>query len=138
MAGAPMKDTAESPPFTIGRIAVVEGDRSVAEMLHTFFRVMGIEAVVVAPGECPPEGIAATVCRLGPQAVVLDGDLPNLRALDIARAIRASEPALPIVLTARNPAAAPSVAGFTIARRPTERFEELLDLLEVVLEDVEG
>ena len=130
----PIKDTAEPSPFTIGRIAVVVEDRAVAEMLHTFFRVMGIETVVVSPGEGPPEAVAGSICRVSPQAVVLDGDLPNLHAMDIARAIRIAAPTLPIILTTRNPAAAPPIAGLTIARRPTERFEELLDLLEVVLE----
>ena len=133
----PGKNTAEPSPFTIGRIAVVEEDRSVAEMLHTFFRVMEIQAVVIAPGEEPADAVAASVCRVSPQAVVLGGDLPNLRALDIARAIRAADPVLPIVLTTRDPGGALPLKGLTIARRPTERFEELLDLLEVVL-DTEG
>lgn len=129
----PRKDTAEPSPFTIGRVAVVEEDRSVAEMLHTFFRVMGIEAVVISPRGLAAEAVAASVCRVSPQAVVLGGDVPNLRALDIARAIRAAAPGLPIVLTTRDAVAVPPQPGITIASRPTERFEELLHLLEVVL-----
>lgn len=125
------------PPFTIGVIAVVESDRPAAEMLHTFFRLMEIDAVVIPPGEQPAEAVAATVCRLAPQAVLLDWDLPDLRALDIAREIRAAAPALVIVFTTRHPGAgAPPIERATITRRPGERFEELLFLLEVVLEAV--
>jgi DNA-binding response OmpR family regulator len=134
-----MKDTAAPPPFTIGIIAVVESDQPAAEMLHTFFRLMEIEAVMVSPCEQPAETVAATICRAAPQAVVVDFDLPDLLALEIATAIRAAAPALPLIFTTRRPTAFVSaVDGASFTRRPGERFEELLVLLEAVLETVDG
>ncbi|HKO56526.1 MAG TPA: response regulator [Thermoanaerobaculia bacterium] len=132
-----MKNTAEAPPFTIGRVAVVEQDRSAAEMLHTFLRLMDIESVVIPPAEGAPEVMAATICRERVDAVLLDFDLPDLRALEIASRIRVMRPALPIILTTRNPdAALPPIEAVALTRKPSERFEELLRLMEVLLEQM--
>ncbi|HEV7922749.1 MAG TPA: response regulator [Thermoanaerobaculia bacterium] len=130
-----MKNTAEAPPFSIGRVAVVEGDRTAAEMLHMFFRLMDIESVVIPPAEGAEEATAATICREGVDAVLLDFDLPNLRALEIASRIRVIQPFLPIILTTRNPASVlPPLEAVALTRKPNERFEELLRLMEVLLE----
>jgi DNA-binding response OmpR family regulator len=133
-----MKNTAEPPPFTIGRVAVVETDPAAAEMLHTFFRLMDIESVLIPPAEATPEVTAATVCRERFDAVLLDFDLPDLHALEIASRIRVLQPALPIILTTRNPdATLPTIEAVALTRKPAERFEELLRLMEVLLEQVE-
>lgn len=132
-----MKDTAETPPFSIGRVAVVEGDRTAAEMLHMFFRLMDIDSVVVPPCEDAEEATAATICRERVDAVLLDFDLPNLRALEIASRIRVIQPHLPIILTTRNPdAELPPIEAVALTRKPNERFEELLRLMEVLLEQL--
>jgi CheY-like chemotaxis protein len=132
-----MKDTAEAPPFSIGRVAVVEGDRTAAEMLHMFFRLMDIESVVIPLLEDAPEATAATICRAPVDAVLLDFDLPNLRALEIASRIRVIQPHLPIILTTRNAdAVPPPIEAVALTRKPTDRFEELLRLMEVLLEQL--
>lgn len=110
--------------YTIRRVAVIEGDRASAEMLHTFFRLMEVECALVRPD---PDAVP-TLRRLHPDIVVLDLDLPHLRALEIAREIRD----LPLVLlTDRGPQKA--VLGAPVMRKPHDEFEELLRLFEVML-----
>jgi len=97
-------------------------------MLHTFFRLMELECSLVRAGfEAVP-----TLRRLRPDVVILDLDLPHLQALEIARGIRSFEPGLPVVLlTDREP----EMVAFDapVLRKPHDRFEELLGLLEVML-----
>src|SRR5688572_29126569 len=111
--------------FTIRRVAVVEGNRTAGEMLHTFFRLMELECSLVHAGrETVP-----TLRRLQPDVLILDLDLPHLQALDIARGIRSFEPGLPVVLlTDRDP----ELVAFDapVLRKPHDQFEELLGLLE--------
>ena len=97
-------------------------------MLHMFFRLMELECSLV-----PPDSEAApTVRRLRPNVVILDLDLPDLRALDIAREVRRTRLAPPIIfLTEREPLRIPLDAP--AIRKPRDRFEELLGLLEIVL-----
>ena len=114
--------------FSTRHVAVVEQDRTAAEMLHTFFRLMELDCSLV-PAD---SGAVATIRRLQPDVVILDLDLPNLRALEIARAIRIHRPLLPIVfLTEDAPDSLPFDAP--VLPNPHDRFEELLALLEVVL-----
>jgi CheY-like chemotaxis protein len=114
--------------FTIHRVAVVEGNRTAGEMLHTFFRLMELECSLVRAGQ---EAVP-TLRRLRPDVVILDLDLPHLRALEIARGIRTWEPELPVVLlTDREPELVPFDAP--VVRKPYDRFEELLGLLELML-----
>lgn len=113
--------------FTTRRVVVVEGDRGDAEMLHMFFRLMEVECCLVQPDF----DAVATIRRLRPDVLILDLDLPDLRALDIARALGGT----PIILlTNREPELAPIDAP--VMRKPGARFEELLRLFEMVL-DVE-
>ncbi|HKR64782.1 MAG TPA: response regulator [Thermoanaerobaculia bacterium] len=121
-----MKHSPELELFTTRRVALVDGDREAAEMLHMFFRLMELECSLIAPDfDAVP-----TVRRLRPDILILDFDLPDLRALDIARESRLFLPHLPIIfLTDADPAPLPD----PILRKPHGKFEELLRLFEVVL-----
>ena len=93
-------------------------------MLHTFFCVMELECSVVRPDR----DVIPTLRRLGPDVLILDLDLPDLRALEIARELRA----FPIILlTSRDPQLVPIDAP--VMRKPGDEFEELLRLFELVL-----
>jgi len=123
-----MQHSADSPLFTT-RIAVVEGDRSTAEMLHMFFRLMEFEIALAAADFSAID----TIRRVAPAVVLLDLDLPNLRALELAREIRASCEGVGIIfMTSGDGLEAPE--GAIVVPKPAQRFEELLSLFEVVLE----
>ncbi len=114
--------------FTTRRVAVVDGDRRAAEMLHTFFRLMEVECALVPPGS----DVVATVRRQRPDVLILDLDLPNLRALEIASEVRITARTLPIIfLTDQEPELLP-IEG-PVMRKPFDRFEELLRLFELML-----
>ncbi|HEX8155187.1 MAG TPA: response regulator [Thermoanaerobaculia bacterium] len=126
-----MKDSPESAVFSTRRIALVEGDRTAAEMLHTFFRLMDLEPSLVEPDE----RAIATIRRLAPDVVLLDADLPNLRAVEIALeltdAVEGHEPPAIIFLTSRD--SADVLADCAVVKKPT-RYEDCLALMEVLLE----
>jgi DNA-binding response OmpR family regulator len=105
-------------------VALVEGDRDAAEMLHTFFLLMELECSLVRPDS----NAVPTVRRLAPDVLILDLDLPDLRALEIARELR---PIPTILLTSLEPQLLP--VGPPVMRKPRDRFEELLRLFEMVL-----
>ena len=110
--------------FSTRRVALVQGDRRAAEMLHMFFRVMELECTIIRPDA----DVIPTLRRLAPDILILDLDLPDLRALDIARELRA----FPIILlTSRDPQLVPIDAP--VMRKPDGVFEELLRLFEMVL-----
>jgi len=113
--------------FTTRRVVVVEGDREAAEMLHMFFRLMELECSLVRP----ELDTAATVRRLHPDVLILDLDLPDLRALDIAREVRRGHSSLPIIFLSERDVSLPLDAP--VMRKPRDRFEELLKLFELVL-----
>ena len=121
-----MQHSADSPLFTT-RIAVVESDRSTAEMLHTFFRLMEFEIALVEPDS----GAADTIRRFAPAVVLLDFDLPDLRALELAREIREQCEGAAVIFTTARGARVPDCV---VVPKPGKKFEELLQLLEVVLE----
>lgn len=124
----PVKHSPELELFTTRRVVVVDGDRQAAEMLHTFFRLMELDCSLVPPGN----DVVPTVRRQQPDVLILDLDLPDLRALDIAIAVRRSDHQLPIIfLTDDEPQLLP-VEG-PVMRKPRDRFEELLRLFELVL-----
>ena len=113
--------------FTTRRVVVVDADRETAEMLHTFFRLMELDCSLVPPGsEAVP-----TVRRQHPDILILDLDLPDLRALEIASAVRRSIPHLPIIYLTDETPELPRVEG-PVVRRP-RAFEDLLGLFELVL-----
>ncbi len=97
-------------------------------MLHTFFRLMELDCSLV-----PPDFNAVpTLRRLSPDVLILDLDLPDLRALDIARELRRTRANLPMIfLTDAPPQSLPFDAP--VLPKPHDRFEELLHLLELVL-----
>lgn len=116
--------------FTTRHVAVVEGDRAAAEMLHMFFRLMELECSLVSHGS---EAIP-TLSRLQPDILLLDLDLPDLRAIEIARGIRTRLPELAIVfLSDARPLPLVSFNAPVVAK-PHGRFEEMLRLFEKVLE----
>ena len=106
------------------RVAIVERDRNDAEMLHSFLRLIGIDAAVVEPDS----DAVATICREEPELVVVDLDLPDLRALELAREIGFFLPSAGIVFSTRRPVDRPSVV-----RKPYVSVEEMLRLAEMVL-----
>ncbi|MFP5247453.1 MAG: response regulator [Thermoanaerobaculia bacterium] len=123
-----MKHSPELELFTTRRVALVEGNRVAAEMLHTFFRLMELDCSLIAADS----DVFATVRRLRPDVLILDLDLPDLRALEIAREIRAIRDDLPIILlTDRDP----ELVAFDapVLRKPHDSFEDLLRLFEIVL-----
>ena len=119
--------------FTTRHVAIVEGDRRAAEMLHTFFRLMELDCSLIAPDfQAVP-----TLRRLRPDVLLLDLDLPDLRALEIAREISRAKPPVPIIfMTESHPEMVPFDAP--VLRKPRDRFEELLRLFELVLRFEEG
>lgn len=120
----PLKHSPALEMFSTRRVALLVGDRDSAEMLHMFFRLMELECSLIRPDF----RAVATVRRLHPDVLILDLDLPDLRALDIARELRQ----LPmILLTDQEPQLTPINAP--IMRKPHDRFEELLRLFELVL-----
>lgn len=119
----PVKDSSEVETFTTRRVAIIDADREAAEMLHTFFRLMELECSVLDAGPAA----AATVRRLDPDVVILDLDLPDLRALEIAREIRA-----PVIFVTDDDPALTGVDA-PVIRKPRDQFEELLKLFEMVL-----
>lgn len=120
----PVKHSPGLELFSTRRVALLVGDRDSAEMLHTFFRLMDLDCSLVRPDF----NAVATVRRLDPDVLILDLDLPNLRALDIAREL----PRVPtILLTDYDPPMMPIAAP--VMRNPHDQFEELLRLFELVL-----
>lgn len=114
--------------FTSRRLAIIEGDHDSAEMLHTFFRLMEVEASLVKADE----HAVPTLRRLRPDVIALDLDLPNLRSLELARAIHHALPRTPLILMTDEPPKLDAYTGPVIAK-PRAQFEELLRMLELVL-----
>ena len=124
----PAEHSPELELFTTRRVAVVEGDRESGEMLHTFFRLMELDCTLVAPDF----QAVSTLRGLRPDVLIIDLDLPDLRALDIARETRHLRADLPLIfLTDDTPPMIPFDAP--VLPKPHDRFEELLRLLEIVL-----
>ena len=108
-----MQNSPGSELFTTRRIAIVEGDPNTAEMLHTFFGLMEVQASLIDPG---PTALP-TLRRLNPDLLVLDLDHPDLRALDLVHEVASSVPIL-----------------YLSARDKPKSFDDLLGLFERVLE----
>ena len=115
--------------FTTRRVIVVDGDRQAAEMLHTFLRLMELECSLISPES---RDVVATIRSRQPDILILDLDLPDLRALDIANEVHINARTLPIIfLTDNDPDILP--IGGPVMRKPRDQFEELLRLFELVL-----
>lgn len=114
--------------FTTRRVIVVDGDRQAAEMLHTFLRLMELDCSLLSP----ETDVVATIRRQRPDILILDLDLPGLRALEIANEVHRTAQTLPIIfLTDQEPDILPPDGP--VMRKPRDRFEELLRLFEMVL-----
>jgi DNA-binding response OmpR family regulator len=109
-------------------VVVVDGDRQAAEMLHTFLRLMELDCSLLSP----ETDVAATIRTQRPDILILDLDLPDLRALEIAKEVRRTTPALPMIFLTDDVSFAFPVDG-PVLRKPRDRFEELLRLFELVL-----
>ena len=108
-------------------MAVIEGDRAGAEMLHMFFRLMELECSLL-PCEQDP---IPTLRRVSPDVLILDLDLPERRARRIAGDVRTCLPHLPIIYLSDFDAPE-DIAP--VVPKPHGRFEEMLGVLEAVLE----
>lgn len=120
-----MKDNPTSPERQNHLVAIVEGDRSDAEMLHRFLRLIGIDAAVVDPDS----GAIDTIRRKTPDVVVVDLDLPALRGVELAREIGRSLPSAGIVFSSRRAIS----SRRPVVHKPYFSVEELLRLAEIVL-----
>lgn len=115
--------------FTTRQVAVVVGDRAAAEMLHMFFRLMELECSLISHGsEAVP-----TLRRQPPDVLILDLDLPDLRALEIAVEIRAVLSRLPVIFLTASSAPPELPFAAPVLPMPRGKFEEMLQLFEVVL-----
>ena len=106
-------------------VVIVERERNDAEMLHSFLRLIGIDAAVVEPDS----DAVATICRDCPEVVVVDLDLPDLRGLELAREIERFLPSAGIVFSTRRPLPERD----SVVRKPYFCVEELLRFAEIVL-----
>lgn len=129
----PAKHSPELELFTTRRLAVVDGDREAAEMLHTFFRLMELDCSLIPVDQ----DTVSTIRRQHPDVLLVDLDLPDLRALEIAREIRTGFPRLPIIFLTDD-ATATLAFDAPLMRKPHDRFEELLRLFELVLAMEDG
>jgi DNA-binding response OmpR family regulator len=91
---------------------------------------MELECSLVRPDSDP----VSTVRRLHPDILIVDLDLPDLRALEIARAARAVQPELPVIYLTGHEAFA---TGDPVLRKPNGCFEEMLHLFEVMLREAD-
>ena len=110
--------------FSTRRVALLIGDRASGEMLHMFFRMMELECSLIRPDSLA----VPTVRRLDPDVLILDLDLPDLRALDIASELQQ----LPIILLTNQDLPSSPIRA-PLMKNPRDRFEELLHLFEMVL-----
>lgn len=122
-----MKHTPDSELYSTRRVAIAEGDPAAAEMLHTFFRLMELDASLVDPSDDP----LATIRRLAPDVVILDLDCPELHAVELAEELRG---AVAVILETAGEVPATIPEGARVTSKPTAQFEELLRLMELVLE----
>lgn len=115
--------------FTIRRVTVVDGDREAAEMLHTFLRLMELDCSLISPDATD---VAAMIRSGEPDILILDLDLPDLRALDIANEVHIIASTLPIIFLTDTEPSCVSIDG-PVMRKPRDQFEELLRLFELLL-----
>lgn len=125
----PAKHSPEPEIFTTRRVTVVDGNRQAAEMLHTFLRLMELDCSLVPPES---DNLVAAIRAQKPDILILDLDLPDLRALEIANLVHAALRTLPIIFLTDDEAFSIPVEG-PVMRKPGDRFEELLRLFELVL-----
>jgi CheY-like chemotaxis protein len=119
-----MKHSPELEMFTTRRVAVVEGSREAAEMLHMFFRLMELECCLIKPDE----QAISNIRRFDPDVLILDLDLPNLRALELARKLRGLT-----TLFVSDEECSHAAVDSPVLRKPRSTFEEFLRLFEAVL-----
>jgi len=90
-------------PITLNRVLVVDDQFINRTILQRQLETAGVETVICRSG---PEALEALAQDLRIDAVLTDHDMPDMDGLQLARAIRASGNAVPIVLLSSNPAAA--------------------------------
>jgi DNA-binding response OmpR family regulator len=114
--------------FTTRHVVVVDSDRQAAEILNTFFRLMELDCSLLSP----ETDVVAIIRRQRPDILILDLDLPDLRALEIAHEIRRTARTLPIIFLCDGDPEVLPIEG-PVMRKPRDRFEDLLRLFELVL-----
>lgn len=90
-------------PITLNRVLVVDDQFINRTILQRQLETAGVETVICRSGA---EALDALAQDLRIDAVLTDHDMPDMDGLQLARAIRASGNAVPIVLLSSNPAAA--------------------------------
>jgi CheY-like chemotaxis protein len=111
----------------MGKILVIDDDKSICYLLHAFLTKMGYEVEVAHDGE---KGIERFDKSAGFDLVITDIRMPKMSGRDVARHIRASDrPGTPIL----------AITGFSEMNMGKECFDCLLtkpfnlDTLEVMV-----
>jgi two-component system response regulator CpxR len=76
------------------RLLLVEDDANVAAVLAETFQAEGHQTTVMPTGEAALSYLQTD----RPDAVILDIMLPNINGIEVLRAIRAEDPALPVII----------------------------------------
>jgi len=115
------------------RVLIVEDDERLAGGLAFALSQQGIHVAVIHRGKPVPEMIGS----LRPDAVVLEISLPDLNGIHVARLIRPSYPALPIIFVTGHENTgeikrAQSLANTTLVRKPFT-VTSLVDVIRRVI-----
>jgi len=81
----------------VPKILIVDDDRATSTLLRTLFQIEGYDGVI-----CPrPEDVLHTISVEQPDLILMDVHLADIDAIDILKAIRASDQfgAVPVVMT---------------------------------------
>src|SRR5438876_3276523 len=79
----------------MARVLLVEDDESVSEGLATLLRLEGFDVDVLTEGR----PVTGTIALARPDIVVLDLTLPDVDGITVARAVRDTWPALPVIIS---------------------------------------
>ncbi len=83
-------------PALAGRVLVVDDETTVGEFMRELLESWGLEAASVASGQAALELVSAAPGRF--DAVITDQSMPRMTGLQLARALHALRPALPVIL----------------------------------------
>ena len=119
----------ERPP----RVLVVEDDGDIADVLQRSLRLEGYEVRIAGDGQAGLDEAHAFL----PDVVILDLGLPKVDGVDVARALRREEDAVPILMLTARDAVEARVAGLDAGAddylvKPFER-QELLARIRALL-----
>ena len=83
-------------PILDGSVLVVDDEASVGEFMRELLETWGLQATFVPNGQAALDLVAGTPARF--DAVITDQCMPRLNGLQLARALRAVRPGLPVIL----------------------------------------